>query len=338
MPTILLITCIIVSSLLCYWLCSHLISLLNRKKILDTPNFRSNHKNPTPTGGGIAILASFFIGCLPLVSFHSHAVLSPALFVLALSALTIISFCDDIKEVSILLRLISHFIAATLGAFVVLQNGSIFMHYLPYWCEFVIITIFIAGFINLFNFMDGIDGMTGIETIFLSVSLALGFYMTGVQSSYIYISLLLAGCTAGFLKHNWHPAKLFIGDAGSISIGFILATLLGIWAAKGYTLQAVILPMYYFADAGIVLLLRIIRLEKFWLPHTKHFFQIAVRSGFSHAQVVLKVLFINICLLVVCLFSLYAKKSMLYLYEYICIFLSIVICFIFVKHLQGGEK
>lgn len=335
MSSFLLVFYIVASSFLCYWLCGKLIFLLNHKNIVATPNHRSNHKHPIPTGGGIAILFSFFVGCVPLVIFHSHAILAPTLLMLALSALTIISFRDDIKEVSIGIRLASHIMIATLGAFVVLQNGSIFMNYLPYWLEFCLITIVIAGFINLFNFMDGIDGMTGMESIFLSLSLALGFYLTGVQESYIYISLLLAGCVAGFLKHNWHPAKLFMGDAGSISIGFIIGTLLCIWAAKGYQAQALILPMYYFADAGVVVLMRVIRLEKFWLPHTKHFFQIAVRSGFTHTQVVLKVLITNIALLAVCLASLYAKKVHLYFYEYICISLATTICFVLIKILKA---
>jgi len=332
------ITYIVASSVLCYWLCGKLITFLNSKNILDTPNHRSNHIHPTPTGGGIAILFSFFMGSAPFVFFYSNAVLAPSLLMLALSALTLISFRDDIKEVSIGIRLISHILIATLGAMVVLQNGSVFMNYLPYSVEFCLITLMIAGFINLFNFMDGIDGMTGMETIFLSLSLALGFYITDVQFSYIYISLLLAGCTAGFLKYNWHPAKLFIGDAGSVSIGFIIATLLCIWAAKGYQAQALILPMYYFADAGVVLFMRIVRLEKFWLPHTKHFFQIAVRSGSTHTQVVLKVLQTNIMLLVVCLASIHARQINLHLFEYICIFLSVIICVALVKSLQANKS
>jgi UDP-N-acetylmuramyl pentapeptide phosphotransferase/UDP-N-acetylglucosamine-1-phosphate transferase len=185
--------------------------------------------------------------------------------------------------------------------------------------------------------MDGIDGMTSMETIFLCLSLALVFYLTDVQGSYIYVALLLAGCTLGFAKHNWHPAKMFMGDAGSISIGFIIATLLGIWAAKGYLLQAAILPMYYFADAGVVLFFRIINLEKFWLPHSKHFFQRAVRSGFTHSQVVLKIFKYNCGVLGFCLISMWFKMINLCFLEYSIVILAMLYCYHLTKMLRMGN-
>jgi UDP-N-acetylmuramyl pentapeptide phosphotransferase/UDP-N-acetylglucosamine-1-phosphate transferase len=290
-----------------YLLTVRLIKVLRKKNIVAIPNSRSNHIQPTPIGGGLAIIASFFLGCLPLVAMVD-SIVPPILIFLALAILCIISFKDDIKHVSIGLRLFTHFIAAIIGASVIQHNGSVFQGILPTYVEYTIIVLIIVTFMNLFNFMDGIDGMTGAETMHLCLSSAMILYLINNQSSYIFVALILAASTAGFLVFNWHPAKIFIGDAGSITLGYILSLLLLVVAAKGAWVQALILPMYYFADAGFVLLKRAICLEKIWQAHSKHFFQLAVRAGISHAEVVIKVVVLNIILTLLSLVAFHYKQ------------------------------
>ncbi|WP_053332592.1 MraY family glycosyltransferase [Candidatus Jidaibacter acanthamoebae] len=302
-----LIGCFIFS----YLLSGNFIRLLTKKKIIAIPNSRSNHKSPTPLGGGLAIIISFFIGCIPFLFLYNDTVKPPLYIASALALLCVISFRDDIKHVPAAIRLIAHFVAAIIGAFVVKHNGLIFKGIIDPDIEYIFIVLAIVTFINLFNFMDGIDGITGAQVIYLGIAIALILSFLNNQSSYIYISLLLVACTFGFLIYNWHPARIFIGDAGSITIGYILSLLLLIIAAKGAWVQAIILPMYYFADAGYILLKRAISLEKIWQAHSEHFFQRAVRAGRSHAEVVVKIIILNIILLNLSLGALHFKGEIL---------------------------
>lgn len=327
------ILCLIFCAIFSFLLCGYLIQTFNKKEILAHPNARSSHKSPTPIGGGLAILSGFLLGCIALAPTYTGPASNLIILFFSLSVIAIVSFLDDVKEVSVSFRLAIHILSSAFAAYIILKNGSILLNYLPYWCEFCFITLFIAGFINLFNFMDGIDGMTSMETIFLGLSVTICFYLTGMPNKYIYLSLLLTVCTIGFSKHNWHPAKIFIGDVGSVSIGFIFAILLCTWAAAGYQLEAMILPMYYFADAGVVLLLRIINKESFWLPHNKHFFQIAVRAGATHAEIVLKVLKRNLILFVLCLVSIYGKQNHIKHLGVICLLLAMLTCFFLIRSL-----
>lgn len=287
----------------------------NKLALLDTPNARSSHTVPTPLGGGLAVIFSFVLGCVPLVFATPGVIPAVLYFSIAISLLMIVSFCDDIKHVNIVVRLVTHFFAAILAAHAVSNYGMIFRGLISKELEFVFIILAIVTAMNLFNFMDGIDGLTGSQTIFLSFGMSLIFYFTNIETNYIYIMMILASSTAGFLWFNWHPAKIFIGDTGSITLGYILAVLLLIMAAKGYLLQAIILPLYYLADAGFVLIRRIVRGEKFWLAHKQHFFQKAIIKGCSHAEVVIKIQIINMFLLAMALLTLRYNNSL----ETICI-------------------
>ncbi|RZI47226.1 hypothetical protein EDM53_03220 [Rickettsiales endosymbiont of Peranema trichophorum] len=287
---------LLVTALLSFVLVKSFIHFCIRHNLLAFPNSRSNHKDPTPVGGGVVILTIFFMGSIPVILRFTGDMKAPLILFMALALLCIISFKNDISPMSISSRLLTHVIAASLGACVVTSHGSIFAYTVHPDIEFGAIVFIIVGFMNIYNFMDGIDGMTGMETIFLCTSLGILFSLLQIQTNYTYISLLLASSTIGFLWYNWHSAAIFMGDAGSITIGYILSLLLLVLAAKGYWLQAFMLPMYYFMDAGLVLLIRIVKLQRFWEAHSEHFFQKAVRTGISHAEVVLKVAIFNIAL------------------------------------------
>jgi UDP-N-acetylmuramyl pentapeptide phosphotransferase/UDP-N-acetylglucosamine-1-phosphate transferase len=141
-------------------------------------------------------------------------------------------------------------------------------------------------FINLYNFMDGIDGITVVETLGLGLGIAAVVALAGsAADGTVVLALIAAAAAAGFLRWNWHQAKLFLGDAGSVPLGFVMGWLLLGLAARGYWAPALILPLYYLADATLTLLRRIARRERFWQAHRTHFYQRAAARDGNHADV-----------------------------------------------------
>jgi UDP-N-acetylmuramyl pentapeptide phosphotransferase/UDP-N-acetylglucosamine-1-phosphate transferase len=154
----------------------------------------------------------------------------------------------------------------------------------PVW-DLLFAGILWLWFINLFNFMDGIDGIAGVETISIGCGISGVVLLAGLSPALGWLSLIFISATIGFLWWNWHPAKIFLGDVGSIPLGFIFGWLLLMLAAEGQWPAAVILSLYYLTDATLTLLSRALRGQKIWQAHKKHFYQRAVQRGLSHAHV-----------------------------------------------------
>lgn len=272
------------------WRASRLAcTLLQRRSLLDLPNSRSSHSAPTPRGGGLAVLgiALPVMGGVLLVG-PSAPLLFWAVLAGAL-ALAGLSWIDDLGHVPAPLRLIGHFAAVGLvlvllpPAFLALQG------LVPLWADRLFIALVWVWFINLFNFMDGIDGITGVETIVLGLGLFMAGLVISGGGAWVAIAsawgLILAAAAAGFLVLNWHPARLFLGDVGSIPLGFLLGFLLLGLALWGYWAAALILPAYYLADATLTLARRALAGAPPWQAHREHFYQRAVIRGHSHARV-----------------------------------------------------
>ena len=139
--------------------------------------------------------------------------------------------------------------------------------------------------------MDGIDGITSTQTIAICV----GFILIG----FVQIPLIIIFALLGFLIHNWHPAKIFMGDVGSVPLGYIIGVMLIILAKSGFLISAIILPLYYLADSTITITKRLLARKKIWEAHSEHYYQQAVRAGKSHSSVVKMISFANI-LLIIC--------------------------------------
>lgn len=248
------------------------LTYLIRRQIMDTPNERSSHTLPTPRGGGLATtpvlavaLVTQFIGL--------------GLGALALLA---ISWVDDRKGLPPLPRFAAQAVVVSLFLVFLPSEQRVFQGALPVWADHTLTGLAWLWFVNLYNFMDGIDGITCVETI----SIAIGVAVLG--GSALQPSALATGAVAGaFLLFNWHPAKLFLGDSGSVPLGFALGGLLVLLAIQGQLVAALILPAYYLADATITLCRRALNGEKVWQPHRKHFYQRAVQGGKRHDQVAL---------------------------------------------------
>jgi len=176
--------------------------------------------------------------------------------------------------------------------------GHVFQGLLPPVLDYALTALVWLWFVNLYNFMDGIDGITGGQTAAIGFGVALvGFLSLDPNGGSLPLGLALGATALGFLAWNWAPAKLFLGDVGSIPLGYLTGWLLLGMAGEGRWAPALILPLYYLVDATVTLLRRAARFEKIWHAHREHFYQRAVQAGLGHAAVVLRILAANVVLI-----------------------------------------
>lgn len=258
--------------------------------LLDQPNARSLHAHPTPRYGGVAIAVAAVLLLYRLT-------LPPSLQGLLLSALflAVVSLIDDRKPVPVAVRLAIHLGASGVAAYALamwLSATDAAGMALPLdrieiaawgWCLAVIA---IAWMTNLFNFMDGADGLAGGMTCIGFATYALAVTPTAGASAVSDISLVLAGAAAGFLLFNFPPAKVFLGDVGSIPIGFLAATIGLYGAAVGFwsCWFPPLLFSVFIVDATVTLARRFLRGEKIWEAHRDHIYQRLILSGWSHRK------------------------------------------------------
>ncbi|WP_420404368.1 MraY family glycosyltransferase [Nisaea sp.] len=284
-----------------------LITLLTRRRVIDVPNARSSHDVPKPRGGGIAVVAVMLVGWIGwagLTATLDGTVLIVAGLTLALAAL---SFVDDLRNLPARLRLIIQALCVAGGLWVTLPDGGLTGGLLPVWLELPVAGFAWLWFVNLFNFMDGIDGITGVETISIGSGI-LALVLLGVTSDVLQVpALAMVAAIAGFLVWNWQPSKIFIGDVASIPLGFLIGWMLLETAATSGGLQgwaaALLLPGYYLFDATFTLGKRLLRRENVFEAHRQHFYQQATRNGFSHAGACLAIAGLNAVLVLLALFA-----------------------------------
>ena len=255
------------------------LGFLRQRSLLDHPNPRSSHVVPTPRGGGIAVLGVLIPvwAALGLGEGRMDVVFVSA----AAAALAGLSWFDDLAGLSPLWRLLGH--SAAVGFTFTFMSGPYFGGLLPPALDTLAAGLLWLWFVNLFNFMDGIDGIAGVETACLGAGSAVVALIAGL--SLHPFGFTAAAAALGFLWWNRPPARIFLGDVGSVPLGFLLGWLLLDLAASGQWAAALILPLYYLADATITLGLRAWRREKVWQAHRQHFYQRAVGRGLSHGAV-----------------------------------------------------
>jgi UDP-N-acetylmuramyl pentapeptide phosphotransferase/UDP-N-acetylglucosamine-1-phosphate transferase len=235
---------------------------------LDRPNERSLHQRPVPRIGGIGVLA----GAATSLAFGAAQLWLPMSIALILAA---VSIFDDVRGMPTLVRLLLHLAAAGVLLWYLLSP----MH--P--AQLVLLVLGVAWMTNLYNFMDGSDGLAGGMALIGFAAYALAAYSAG-HTTLAALCAALAGAAGAFLVDNFHPARLFLGDVGSIPLGF-LAGGLGIvgWRDGVWPLWFPILVFAPFvADATVTLLKRLIRRERVWQAHRDHYYQRMVRMGLGH--------------------------------------------------------
>jgi UDP-N-acetylmuramyl pentapeptide phosphotransferase/UDP-N-acetylglucosamine-1-phosphate transferase len=276
---------------------------LRRRDVLDRPVRRSSHHTPVPRGGGLAVVPLLAVGWIVLAAL-GDAPAQAAPVALVACALAVFSFIDDLKGLPISLRLIGHFAAACLGVWLLPHGVTVFQDLLPLDLDRVAATLLLVWFINLYNFMDGIDGITGIETACLGLGAAWVLTLeNGFGDGAAYLALTALAAAVGFLPWNWHKARIFLGDVGSVPLGYLMGWLLLLLAVKGYWVPALILPLYYLADATITLGRRMARGERFWQAHKSHFYQRAAAPDGDHAAVATLILAGDMTLLALALLA-----------------------------------
>jgi UDP-N-acetylmuramyl pentapeptide phosphotransferase/UDP-N-acetylglucosamine-1-phosphate transferase len=274
-----------------------LIPVLRRYDVVDRPNQRSSHNRPTPRGGGIAVVGSVLLAWAILARIDSAA---PAIPGIALGAggLAVVSWIDDLRGLSVGLRLLAQGAAVAIGFSDLAQAHPFAAGWLGSPGFLAAIGLLWVWWINLFNFMDGIDGIAGSEAAAIGVGLFV-FATAGIGSdpALARLAAAMVGAALGFLVWNWSPARIFLGDVGSAPLGYLLGFLLLDVGLRGYWKVALILPLYFLADATITLVRRLFRGERIWRAHREHFYQKAVRAGLGHAAVVKRVVAADLALI-----------------------------------------
>ena len=275
-----------------------LLHPLLKRHALAHPNVRSSHKTPTPQGGGIAVIAATVGVVVACVLFGVPGLGGQALWlVLAATVfIALVGAIDDIRPIAVMPRLILQ-VAGVAIVLAALPVDLRVVPLLPYWLERALLGLAILWFVNLVNFMDGIDWMTVAEVAPLTSGLVLFGLMAALSRDATIVALALCGAVIGFAPCNRPVARLFLGDVGSLPIGLLLGWLLVVLAGTGHFAAALLLPLYYLADATITLLRRLANGEPIWQAHRSHFYQRAMDGGFSIYQVVGRVFLLNIALI-----------------------------------------
>jgi Fuc2NAc and GlcNAc transferase len=283
------------------------------RSILDHPNERSSHQQPTPRGGGLAIAFTFQLGVLALAI---AGMVAPNIAVALIGGggiITLIGWQDDRSALPASIRFAAHLGAAIwalawLGGLDGLQIGS--QQIALGFVANVLAVIGIVWWINLYNFMDGIDGIAAGQAVTVACAAAVLMALSGATSM-LALPILLAGAASGFLIWNWAPARIFMGDAGSGFLGFTFATLA--LASE----QAGALPIAYWVllsgvfvfDATLTLVRRVAGGERWYAAHRSHAYQRLVASGLSHRRVTSGVLAFNALLFLLMIWSLRREAS-----------------------------
>ncbi|MBI4184333.1 MAG: glycosyl transferase [Proteobacteria bacterium] len=273
---------------------------LRRRRILDHPNPRSSHRQPTPRGGGIGLLAALVPAWLGIALADPAA--GPAALVAGLAAagLALLSWRDDLVGLSPWTRLAAQALAVGVGLLALDPGALVLQGLVPLAADRLLTGLAWLWFVNLFNFMDGIDALAGSEAAAIAAGLvliaALAPAATGGPAATL-LAASLGAAALGFLWWNRPPARVFLGEVGSVPLGYLLGWLLLTAAAGGAWAAALILPLYYLADATLTLAARALSGERLFQAHARHFYQRAVRRGFGHGGVVRAVALADLALI-----------------------------------------
>ena len=255
---------------------------------IAVPNARSSHVVPTPQSGGLFVFAAVFISAINIVAFDPNRLMPMAGILIPCLGLAVIGWFDDRRGLPVILRLLAFSCIALITAL----TGLFSTH-------FLLVAFFLVILINVTNFMDGIDGMVVVEFVPMLVMFAILSAIGHFNEMSGLLAISLAGALLGFFIFNMPKAKIFLGDSGSLVVGFMGGLFLLEFAERAGWMTALILPAYFFADACLTLLLRILNGERIWQAHRKHYYQQAFDSGQSNWSIIGRVIFCNMALCVI---------------------------------------
>jgi len=266
-----------------------------QRYLLAHPNSRSSHRQSTPQGGGIAVIVAALAVAASAATVSLNDPASLWLVFAATAFLSLVGAADDLWTIEVAPRLLLQTVAV--GFMLASLPAELrVVPMLPWWIERVLLLLACLWFVNLTNFMDGIDWMTVAEFVPITVGLTFIGYLGALPAHGIVVALALCGGLIGFAPFNKPVARIFLGDVGSLPIGLLLSWLLILVAGRGHLTAALVLPLYYLADATLTLLRRMANREPFWRAHRTHFYQLATDRGFSVRQIITHVFALNLAL------------------------------------------
>jgi UDP-N-acetylmuramyl pentapeptide phosphotransferase/UDP-N-acetylglucosamine-1-phosphate transferase len=270
---------------------------------LARPNARSSHRVPTPQGAGIAVIGATLLVAGIIAAYADAARLNIPVAVFAASLfIAIVGLADDVKSIPVPTRLLLQ--AFAVGAIVFAASGDLrIAPSIPLWIERALLLLAGVWFVNLVNFMDGLDWMTVAEVVPITGAMIVLGWLGEFPASAAIVAAALCGAMVGFAPFNRPVAKIFLGDVGSLPIGLLLGWCLLQLAYHGQFAAALLLPLYYLSDATATLLRRLVRGEPFWAAHRSHFYQRATDNGLTVLGVVSEVFALNVVLAVLAIAS-----------------------------------
>ena len=286
---------LVATFLLSALLCGGYLRVAQCRRLVDTPTERSSHSHPTPHGGGAALLLAFIVGLFLAGQRYNSWEESFVVLAVAALLLMIVGIVDDLRGLSVRVRMILYSLVCLWAADTLLS--SVFIDSVASRAVLVLLAAFVMLWsLNLYNFMDGIDGIATLQTLLACCFAAWLSSRVGHNNGYAMLCLLLAAAHAGFLLWNYPPARLFMGDAGSVPTGFLLAAIALVGAAQGQLnpLCWAVLLAVFITDASWTLLWRLSTRQAFMQPHRLHAYQRLSRYWNSHLSVDMLLLTINV--------------------------------------------
>jgi UDP-N-acetylmuramyl pentapeptide phosphotransferase/UDP-N-acetylglucosamine-1-phosphate transferase len=267
-----------------------------RRYALARPNARSSHATPTPQGAGLAVIAATLLVVSTAILLDA-APWSPMLSLVFAATIGIaaVGAVDDVRPIPVLQRLALQALAVATVLLAIPTDVQI-VPGCPVWIERLVLMLAGLWFVNLVNFMDGLDWMTVAEVVPVSAGLIVLGIVDALPWQATLVAAALGGATLGFAPFNRPVAKVFLGDVGSLPIGLLLGWCLLELAYRQHLAAALLLPLYYLFDATLTLARRAMKREPVWLAHRSHFYQRATDNGFSVLRVDTYVFVLNIFL------------------------------------------
>lgn len=287
---------------------------ISKREIFDVPNERSSHTTPTPRGGGlIIVITSLGFYALGVLFLQTNFVWS---YFIGAVCIALISWFDDLVSISFGWRFLVHSMAAVL----VIWNSGFWQEvYVPFWGSVdlgfggaLVTFCWIVWMTNAFNFMDGIDGIAGLQAVTAGIGWLIVGKFLGINDVAVYGGIL-AFASLGFLLHNWQPAKIFMGDVGSAFLGYSFAVMpvllqkeskLNLSSLIGFSLLSC-----FVIDSVYTFIKRLLKKEKVWEAHREHFYQRLVIKGYSHQSVTIIYGFVSIIITALLIYWLNLQKN-----------------------------
>lgn len=271
---------------------------LFRNVALAVPTHRSAHKTPTPQWGGLAISVAA-IGATAVAAsiagVDGEAASSLSMVLLAALLLLLLGGVDDLVTLGAAIKLIVQ-AAAVVLLVAALPHEIRVLPFLPVVVERALLFVGVVWFVNLVNFMDGLDWMMVAEVVPITAGIAIIARLVALPPEALLLALALNGAMLGFAPFNRPVARLFMGDMGSLPVGLLVAWLLIMLAGAGHLVSALLLPLYFLADTGVTLVRRARAGERLWIAHRSHFYQRGRDNGLSNMQIIARVLAVNVAL------------------------------------------